>query len=238
MSCSNNSKTSLEKGAIISEEKAKEIVANDIIESEYYQQYYVKSSPKFDERVMDITWGKTILITIIPDGKLYKSIDKYYLITGILPDGQVLAAQTVNAYTGKLMDGAILTDKEADILRIATEEECSRYLSDNNYSVKNMEAIFHYDGTFFSVDPIYSWKYCVNINNSRSLNSKISNLEDYIFIDPWINKNVIKSNELNKYNGYFSKLNYNHRLYKLENTLSLDRNFTEEFSSVKFICID
>lgn len=57
----NNSEKEITKFSFITEECAKEIVAKDIMESDYYQQYYVLSSPKFDERVYDITWGKQYL---------------------------------------------------------------------------------------------------------------------------------------------------------------------------------
>ena len=67
-SCSNLAKVTHTKG-FITEEEAKEIVAKDIMESAYYQKYYVTTSEKFDKRVYDITWGKTILVTIIPDEK-------------------------------------------------------------------------------------------------------------------------------------------------------------------------
>ena len=57
---------------IISENEAKEIVAKEIAESDYYQQYYVLDSEKFDNRVYDITWGETILVNVVPDGKIFK----------------------------------------------------------------------------------------------------------------------------------------------------------------------
>ncbi|MFA6856827.1 MAG: hypothetical protein WCR31_06420 [Treponema sp.] len=98
-----------------------------ISESDYYQQYYVTTSKDYDERVVDITWGDTVLVTAIADGRMYQNEKKYYLLTGVLPDGQVLSAQTVDAETGKLMDGALLVDKESDILRLASASQCSDY---------------------------------------------------------------------------------------------------------------
>ena len=68
----NNSEKEITKLSFITEESAKEVVAKDIMESDYYQQYYVLSSPKFDERVYDITWGETVFISVLPDGKLHK----------------------------------------------------------------------------------------------------------------------------------------------------------------------
>ena len=83
-SCSNLAKVTHTK-SFITEEEAKEIVAKDIMESAYYQKYYVTTSEKIDKRVYDITWGKTILVTIVPDGKMYKEEGKYYVLTGVLP---------------------------------------------------------------------------------------------------------------------------------------------------------
>ena len=54
-SCSNLAKVTHTKG-FITEEEAKEIVAKDIMESAFYQRYYVLSSPDFDKRVYDIIW--------------------------------------------------------------------------------------------------------------------------------------------------------------------------------------
>lgn len=103
---------------IISENEAKEIVAKEIAESDYYQQYYVLDSEKFDNRVYDITWGETILVNVVPDGKIFKKETKYYILNGTLPSGQVLAAQTVDAYTGELLDGVSLLEEGSDELKI------------------------------------------------------------------------------------------------------------------------
>ncbi|MCK9170484.1 MAG: hypothetical protein M0P01_08730 [Treponema sp.] len=186
LSCSNSMKSSSSGNGIISEDEAKKIVAKDIAESDYYQQYYVTTSKKYDERVAGITWGNTVLVTVIPDGRMYQSGKKYYLLTGVLPDGQVLAAQTVDAQTGQLEEGALLIDKESDILRLASASQCSDYAARMGYAAKNIEAVFYFDGTIETEDQIYSWKYCINTKNNRSLQDGAS-VSDCVFIDPWIN---------------------------------------------------
>ena len=106
VSCSNQVKNV--KSALISADEAKEIVAKEFEESDYHQQYYVVMSDKFDDRVYEISWGEPVLVRVIPDGKLYSEESYYYLLTGILPTGQVLATQTVDAVTGKMLTGSLL----------------------------------------------------------------------------------------------------------------------------------
>ena len=225
---------------IISEDEAKEIVAKDIAESGYYQEYYVLSSPKFDPRVRDISWGKTVLVSIIPDGKLKKEADKYYLLSGVLPSGQVLVMKTVNAYTGQLLDGALLVDDNADSLIMATQEDCIEYARNMGYEAEVVEPIFYYDGSLFTLDQIYSWRYCVNIKNTRSIYSRAAKVDDFIFLDPWINYGNGKSKKMEKDNAFSSKVNFNHRAYKLDG-VNMNQNY-RSLATVdgcgKFIPID
>lgn len=212
-SCKNVSSVSVGK-ELISEAKAKEIVAKEIAESDYYQQYYVLDSEKFDERVYDISWGKTVLVNVIPDGKLFKKETKYYIINGVLPSGQVLAAQTVDAYTGELLDGVSLLEDNSDELKIISTEEAENYVSSLAYNSKNIEAVYYYDGTEYTIDPIFCWKYCIDTKNSRSVFNNSSKIEDFVFIDPWENLDK-KEDVLSGSNSFFSKFDYNHRAYKI-----------------------
>lgn len=210
----NNSEKEITKFSFITEECAKEIVAKDIMESDYYQQYYVLSSPKFDERVYDITWGETVFVSVLPDGKMYKDKKFYYLITGVMPDGQVLGMQTVNAVTGELENGALLLDSNSNKMYMATQKQCSEYASSLGYKSQDLEAIFYYDGTIESFDPIYSWKYCVNTKNSRSVLDS-DTFDNYIFIDPWINATFSDDLSLRSDNVTLSRIGFNHRAFVL-----------------------
>lgn len=218
LSCTNSSKV-LPNEKCISEKTAKEIVAKEISESDYYQQYYVTTSDKFDDRVLDITWGDTVLVSAIPDGRFFTKEEKYYILTGVLPDGQVLAAQTVNAHTGELMDGALLINENSDVLRIATESQASEYAAGMGYPAEYIEAVFYYDGTVYTSDPIFSWKYCINTKNNRSIYDDSTKLAACLFIDPWVNMGENKENrELSKCNTFFSKADINHRLFVITDT--------------------
>ena len=238
-SCSNLAKVAHTKG-FITEEEAKEIVAKDIMESAYYQRYYVLSSPDFDKRVYDITWGKTILVTIIPDGKMYKEEGKYYVLTGVLSSGQVLAVQTVDAYTGKLNDSAILLHESARKLLIISEEESKNYVRNCGYISDYVEAVYYFDGTSETIDPIYCWKYCINTKNNKSIMDNSSKLGDFIFIDPWLDmERMNEKKEVLSTNAYFSQFKINHRAYKVE----CDKNATyrslgNKNEEKKFVPID
>lgn len=198
---------------IISENEAKEIA-----ESDYYQQYYVLDSEKFDNRVYDITWGETILVNVVPDGKIFKKETKYYILNGTLPSGQVLAAQTVDAYTGELLDGVSLLKNGSDELKIISKDEAEDYMSRLAYNTKNIEVVYYYDGTGYTIDPIFCWKYCINTKSSRSVFNNTSKLSDFIFIDPWQNLKD-KSIDVSNKNSFFSKFNYNHRAYRISSTV-------------------
>ena len=216
-SCSNLAKVTHSKG-FITEEEAKEIVAKHIMESAYYQRYYVLSSPDFDKRVYDITWGKTILVTIIPDGKMYKEEGKYYVLTGVLPSGQVLAAQTVDAYTGKLMTGSILVDENARKIVLISDEEAKDYAARYGYNSNNVEIVYYFDDDLpYVPNKIYCWKYCINTKNDRSIMDNSSKLGDFIFIDPWLDmERMNEKKEVLSTNTYFSQFKINHRAYKVE----------------------
>ena len=135
------------KSALISADEAKEIVAKEFEESDYHQQYYVVTSDKFDDRVYEISWGEPVLVRVIPDGKLYSEESYYYLLTGIMPTGQVLATQTVDAVTGKMLTGSLLIGDESDVLKLVPPAECIEYCTRLGFDSKNAEAVFYYDGT-------------------------------------------------------------------------------------------
>ena len=239
-SCSNLAKVTHSKG-FITEEEAKEIVAKDIMESAYYQKYYVTTSEKFDKRVYDITWGKTILVTIIPDGKMYKEEGKYYVLTGVLPSGQVLAAQTVDAYTGKLMTGSILVDENARKIVLISDEEAKDYAARYGYNSNNVEVVYYFDDDLpYVPNKIYCWKYCINTKNDRSIMDDSSKLGDFIFIDPWLDmERMNEKKEVLSTNAYFSQFKINHRAYKVE----CDKNATyrslgNKNEEKKFVPID
>lgn len=239
VSCSNISKSDSGNSEYISEKQAKEIVAKEVSESDYYQQFYVLSSEKFDERVSDISWGESVLVSVIPDGKFFKEAEKYYLLTGVLSDGQVLVAQTVNAKTGELMDGVLLNDENSDILSLASKTQATDYAARMGYSAENIEAVYYFDGTSYTIDPIFSWRYCINTKNNRSVCENIEEINDYIFVDPWIQSNEKnEKNLLTASNAFFSKFNINHRAYcmkKIENSKSA-RNLSEENSDLLQFC--
>jgi hypothetical protein len=239
-SCSNLAKVTHTKG-FITEEEAKEIVAKDIIESAYYQKYYVTTSEKFDKRVYDITWGKTILVTIIPDGKRYTEEGKYYVLTGVLPSGQVLAAQTVDAYTGKLMTGSILVDENARKIVLISDEEAKDYAARYGYNSNNVEIVYYFDDDLpYVPNKIYCWKYCINTKNNRSIMDNSSKIGDFIFIDPWLDmERMDEKKEVLSTNAYFSQFKINHRAYKVE----CDKNATyrslgNKNEEKKFVPID
>ena len=239
-SCSNLTKVTHTKG-FITEEEAKEIVAKDIMESAYYQKYYVTTSEKFDKRVYDITWGKTILVTIIPDGKRYTEEGKYYVLTGVLPSGQVLAVQTVDAYTGKLMTGSILVDENARKIVLISDEEAKDYAARYGYNSNNVEIVYYFDDDLpYVPNKIYCWKYCINTKNNRSIMDDSSKLGDFVFIDPWLDmERMNEKKEVLSTNAYFSQFKINHRAYKVE----CDKNATyrslgNKNEEKKFVPID
>ena len=238
-SCSNLAKVTHTKG-FITEEEAKEIVAKYIMESAYYQKYYVTTSEKFDKRVYDITWGKTILVTIIPDGKRYTEEGKYYVLTGVLPSGQVLAVQTVDAYTGKLKDSAILLHENARKLLIISEEDSKNYARNCGYISDYVEAVYYFDGTSETIDPIYCWKYCINTKNNRSIMDKSSKLGNFIFVDPWLDmERMNEKKEVLSTNAYFSQFKINHRAYKVEcDENATYRSLGNKNEEKKFVPID
>ena len=239
-SCSNLAKVTHTKG-FITEEEAKEIVAKDIMESAYYQKYYVTTSEKFDKRVYDITWGKTILVTIIPDGKRYTEEGKYYVLTGVLPSGQVLAAQTVDAYTGKLMTGSILVDENARKIVLISDEEAKDYAARYGYNSNNVEIVYYFDDDLpYVPNKIYCWKYCINTKNNRSIMDNSSKLGDFIFIDPWLDmERMNEKKEVLSTNTYFSQFKINHRAYKVEcDENSTYRSLGNKNEEKKFVPID
>lgn len=223
ISCTNITRADSNNDSYISERQAKEIVSKAISESDYYQQFYILDSEHFDERVYDISWGETVLVSIIPDGRFFKEYGKYYLFTGVLSNGRVLIAQTVNAKTGELMDGVLLNDENSDVLTLASKNQTSAYAARMGYSQENIEAIYYFDGTPYTIDPIFCWKYCINPKSNRSVCDNMPKINDYIFIDPWIQQTDAKNDQtMTSSNAFFSKFKINHRAYQIDNSSGED----------------
>ena len=230
LGCDSKNIAKSHNGELLSEQEAMNIVANFIRNSEYLSDYYLKDSDKYDSRVEELSWGEPILIDVIADGVKYQKNTKYYLLTGVLPNGQVLIAQTINAYTGALMDGAIFVDENSDKLVIAKKSACLNYAASRNLSATDICPVFYCDGSIQTQNTIFSWKYLlVNEENSRAISEGLAGENNYI--DPWVNmsKNTL---ELRNDNAFFSRVNYNHRLYKLikdSDTRKLEENEREIF---------
>lgn len=86
------------------------------------------------------------------------------------------------------------------------------------YNTKNIEVVYYYDGTGYTIDPIFCWKYCINTKSSRSVFNNTSKLSDFIFIDPWQNLKD-RSIDVSGTNSFFSKFNYNHRAYRISSSV-------------------
>lgn len=157
-------------------------------------------------------------MNVVPDGKIFKKETKYYILNGTLPSGQVLTAQTVDAYTGELLDGVSLLEEGSDELKIISKDEAENYMSRLAYNTKNIEVVYYYDGTGYTIDPIFCWKYCINTKSSRSVFNNTSKLSDFIFIDPWQNLKD-RSIDVSGTNSFFSKFNYNHRAYRISSSV-------------------
>lgn len=200
-------------GELLSKEEAMQIVAEHVMKSAYLQDYYVIGSENYDPRVESISWGEPILIDVIADGRKYTKNTKYYLLTGVLPDGQIMAAQTINAYTGSLMDGAYFIDEDSDKLLIAEKDDFVDYANSRGLTVFDIEPVFYCDGTIQTQNTVFSWRYhLIGDKTGRALDGNLSG-ENY-FIDPWVNLSK-NTSDLRNDNGFFSRVNYNHRLFKL-----------------------
>lgn len=212
---------------IISAEEAKEVIAKYIQESDDYQKLYTVGSLQFDSRVSDISWGDPILVRILPDGTIYLETSYYYVLTGILSDGQVLAAQTVNAQTGKRMEGALFTSETADVIRMATPTEAISYSRSLLSGDLVYSAVYYFDGTPQTTNKIFSWKYLIETQpKARSLNGNTG-----IYIDPWI-QNFRNNNSLTNKNAFFSRINYFHRAFVMDNTIG-EKGITRSLSVYK-----
>ncbi len=200
-------------GELLSKEEVMQIVAEHVMKSAYLQDYYVIGSENYDSRVESISWGEPILVDVIADGRKYTKNTKYYLLTGVLPDGQIMAAQTINAYSGYLMDGAYFIDEDSDKLLIAEKDDFVDYANSRGLTVFDIEPVFYCDGTIQTQNTVFSWRYhLIGDKTSRALDGELSG-ENY-FIDPWINLSK-NTSDLRNDNGFFSRVNYNHRLFKL-----------------------
>ncbi len=231
----NNKKSTIND--YISVESVKEIVSKEIMESEYYQQFYVIDSPKYDERVKDVTWGDVFLVEDISAGEHNNGNMDYYLVSGVLPSGQVVALATIDAKTGKFREGANLLSEKSDKLVIMTPNECKNYLQTQGYEVNDIYPVYYNDGTVENSSLVYSWKYCASESNSCSKSARDLKISECIFVDPWINVGIESDEKsISNKNAYFSKFNYNHRLYKLETNEVYVRNLKN--TSAKFIPLD
>ena len=141
LSCNNFSNKKNSTNDYLSVENIKEIVAKEIMESEYYQQFYVIDSPKYDERVKDVTWGEIFLVEDMSVEKQNYEKKDYYLVSGVLSNGQVVALETIDARTGKFREGANLLSKKADQLVIMSPNECKNYLQSLGHKVNEFSTV-------------------------------------------------------------------------------------------------
>lgn len=199
--------------SLISIEEAQNIVAENLATTEYYSQYYLLDSPNFDERVREITWGPVKLIRIIPDGKIYKEEMYYYLLAGVLSDGRMLAANTVNAVTGKILSGQLWVNERADYIKMASEEQAVEYVSQKSGMLSDDLRVSRvYFDQPFSESLILSWKYLVEVFDDE-LGARGVESDAYYLVDPYLigeSETMVLKND----NGFLAKFGKLNRLFK------------------------
>ena len=115
--------------------------------------------------------------------------------------------------------------------------ECKNYLQSLGHKVNDIYPVYYNDGTVENSSLVYSWKYCASESNSCSKSARDLKISECIFVDPWINVGIESDEKsISNKNAYFSKFNYNHRLYKLETNEVYVRNLKN--TSAKFIPLD
>lgn len=174
---------------------------------------------KLDERGDSISCGDTVLINVIPDGIRYKKEWSYYLVISVFPNKQLLL-QAIDSVSGKIIQKALRNNKNSSTLKLASKKLCDEYLSRIGLSEKNTEAVYYYDGSINTDNLIYSWKYCINTNESKRL-MEVASLKDCVFLDPWVISESNADEKLTVDNAFFSKMGYKHRIYKINS----DKNF-------------
>lgn len=205
-------------GNFISIEEGKKLIIKDIIDGGYAlpDGMVLKAHPY----MKDVEWGPVVFVENIGDTNSFRH-KYYYVFYGKMPDGALVADQTINAETGELFSGGLIEYNETNRVYLLLPEEA------RSYAVKSLglktdlvvRAIFYRDWESMNYDPTFSWKYEIRNSNGKSLKTSKGEF-DALYIDPYIRGLTPEPKPDNGINR-FSKS----RIYALVNkgTKSLER---------------
>jgi len=197
---------------ILSIQEVKGIVSKHIIENEYYQKFYSVDSTEFDPRVREISMLDPILVRNLSPSSAVPG--DYYIVNGTLLDGQLLAAEAIDAVSGSFIEGKVwINDVDT---RIATENELLAYARqiDPDSKYDSLTPVFLYDESVYSVSPLLSWKYSTSSPaNSRSLDVEA------LLLDPFV-KGYRALNGVSGKNANMSTIGFYHRAFKISGEIA------------------
>jgi len=192
---------------ILSVDEAKEIIIRDIIEGGYAlpDRWVLKEHPY----LTNLDWGPVVFVENIGNEGLHKF---YYVFYGKMPDGAVAVHEAVDAITGEVFRGGLISYSETNKTFLLTPDEAKNYAISKAGISKNVlvKAVYYRDWVTKNYDETFCWKYqIVNQDNSPILIK--GNKFPSIFLDPYVVGLDPTPRPDNVINRYFST-----RIYALE----------------------
>ncbi|MGC8765461.1 MAG: hypothetical protein ACP5QT_06215 [Brevinematia bacterium] len=187
---------------IISIEKGKELIIQDIIDSGYAlpDRMVLREHPY----MKDIEWGPVLFVENIGDTNTFR--DKYYYVYyGKMPDGAVVANQALNAERGEFSFGGLIEHNETNKVYILSPEEAKHYAI-KALGVKEeltVRATFYFDWDSMNYDPTFCWKYEIKAKNNKSIKTDKGEFKA-LYIDPYIRGSSPEArpdNGVNRFSG-------------------------------------
>lgn len=229
----NPEQTNQTRVAILSVDEAKDLVIRQIIESGYAltNRWLLQENPY----LTNITWGPVIFVeNISKEGRQ----NYYYIFYGKMPDGAVAVDQAVDAETGELFRGGLITYNDTNKVFIMQPNEAKNYAVSKAGISENVivKAVFYRDWSTMNYDETFCWKYQIMKADNTALVTKGQGYQS-IFLDPYIVGTDSTPTAKNVINRFFST-----RIYALQSAVMERRSmYTKGMvteTNIRFVSIE
>jgi len=230
----NPEQTNLVTDNILSVEEAKECVIRDIIESGYAlpEGEVLQEHPYLS----NVNWGPVIFVENIGTEGRHKY---YYVFYGQMPDGAVAVHEAVDAQTGEVFRGGMISYSSTEKVFVLSPEEARAYAVSRLGISKDtpIKAVFYRDWSTMNYDETFCWKYQLVLPDASPLRIK-DMVVDALYVDPYVVGLHAIPTSNNVINRYFTT-----RIYTLQEhsrlVLSLHASTNHvEVSGKQFVSVE
>ncbi len=162
-------------------------VVKAMLEARIMRSEYARNLLEKNPYLQDIDWGPVVLVENIGSEKISPV---YYVFHGIMPDGAIVAIQSVCAITGKdLSGGPLLSNDTNDSSKVflLSKEDAIKYAASKLDIPENavVKAVFYRDRSTRSIYNDLSWKYRISDADGDTIRTGKGDVEA-VYVDPYI----------------------------------------------------